>query len=283
MSILCDLTTKLLVQNITGREGMFHTHRMLAYGTKVVAGTAPGHGGETVEGVPVFNSVKEAVHAKSPNTSIIFVPAPYAADAIVEAADNAIKTIVCITEGVPVNDMVKVYAHVRAKGCRLIGPNCPGVITPGQCKVGIMPAYVYRSGPTCVGVGGDPIIGTSFNEVLLLMEADPETKIVTLIGEIGGTCEEEAAAFIATSMRKPVVAFIAGKAAPPEKRMGHAGAIVSGGQGSAADKIEALEAAGVVVGQTPRETAQAVARIWRMSGAVDLNPLVHGSSEGYAY
>jgi succinyl-CoA synthetase alpha subunit len=298
MSILVDLTSKVLVQNITGREGTFHTHRMLAYGTKVVAGTAPGHGGETAEGVPVFNSVREACAAKSPNTSIIFVPAPYAADAIIEAADNAIKTIICITEGIPVRDMIKVYAHVRAKGCRLIGPNCPGVITPGQCKVGIMPAYVYRPGPvgvvsrsgtltyeianeltalgmgqsTCVGVGGDPIIGTSFNEVLLLLEADPETKIITLIGEIGGTAEEESAAFIAGSMRKPVVAFIAGKAAPAGKRMGHAGAIVAHGQGTAQEKIKALEAAGVVVGQTPRETAQAVARIWRMSGAVDLNP-----------
>ena len=203
MSILIDSATKLLVQNITGREGTFHTHRMLAYGTKIVAGTAPGRGGQEVEGVPVFDSVKQAVQATSPNTSIIFVPAPYAADAIVEAADNGIRLIVCITEGIPVLDMVKVYAHVRSKGCRLIGPNCPGIITPGHSKVGIMPQYVYRPGvvgvvsrsgtltyeiaseltsfgmgvSTCVGVGGDPIIGSSFNEMLMLFETDAETKI----------------------------------------------------------------------------------------------------------
>jgi succinyl-CoA synthetase alpha subunit len=293
MSILIDSATKLLVQNITGREGTFHTHRMLAYGTKIVAGTAPGRGGQEVEGVPVFDSVKQAVKATSPNTSIIFVPAPYAADAIVEAADNGIRLIVCITEGIPVLDMVKVYAHVRSKGCRLIGPNCPGIITPGHSKVGIMPQYVYRPGvvgvvsrsgtltyeiaseltsfgmgvSTCVGVGGDPIIGSSFNEMLMLFETDAETKIVLLIGEIGGSAEEEAAMFISTAMRKPVVAFVAGKAAPPEKRMGHAGAIISGNQGTAGAKIKALEAAGVIVGGTPRETAEAASRIWRMSEA----------------
>jgi succinyl-CoA synthetase alpha subunit len=293
MSILIDSATKLLVQNITGREGTFHTHRMLAYGTKIVAGTAPGRGGTEVEGVPVFDSVKQAVKATSPNTSIIFVPAPYAADAIVEAADNGIRLIVCITEGIPVLDMVKVYAHVRSKGCRLIGPNCPGIITPGHSKVGIMPQYVYRPGvvgvvsrsgtltyeiaseltsfgmgvSTCVGVGGDPIIGSSFNEMLMLFETDAETKIVLLIGEIGGSAEEEAAMFISTAMRKPVVAFVAGKAAPPEKRMGHAGAIISGNQGTAGAKIKALEAAGVIVGGTPRETAEAASRIWRMSEA----------------
>ncbi len=293
MSILIDSATKLLVQNITGREGTFHTGRMLAYGTKIVAGTAPGRGGQDVEGVPVFDSVRQAVEATSPNASIIFVPAPYAADAIVEAADNGIRLIVCITEGIPVLDMVKVYAHVRSKGCRLIGPNCPGVITPGQSKVGIMPQYVYRPGvvgvvsrsgtltyeiaseltsfgvgvSTCVGVGGDPIIGSSFNEMLMLFETDPDTKIVLLVGEIGGTAEEEAAMFISTTMRKPVVAFVAGKAAPPEKRMGHAGAIISGRQGTAAAKIKALEAAGVIVGGTPRETAEAASRIWRMSEA----------------
>lgn len=293
MSILIDSTTKLLVQNITGREGAFHTKQMLAYGTKVVGGTAPGHGGETVEGVPVFDSVKQAVAATSPNTSIIFVPAPFAADAIVEAADNGIRLIVCITEGIPVLDMVKVYAHVRGKGSRLIGPNCPGVITPGESKVGIMPAQVYRPGvvgilsrsgtltyeianeltsfgmgvSTCVGVGGDPIIGSSFNEMLTLFEIDPVTKIVLLIGEIGGKAEEEAAMFISTAMRKPVVAFVAGKAAPPEKRMGHAGAIISGNQGTAAVKIKVLEEAGVIVGGTPREAAEAASRVWRMSQA----------------
>ncbi len=298
MSILVNSATKVLVQNITGREGTFHTHRMLAYGTKVVAGTAPGRGGQDVNGVPVFDSVKQAVKATSPNTSVVFVPAPYAADAIIEAADNGIRLIICITEGIPVLDMVKVYAHVRSKGSRLIGPNCPGVITPGECKVGIMPAYVYtpgivgvvsRSGTltyeianeltafgmgqsTCVGVGGDPIVGSSFNEMLMLFETDPATKIVTLIGEIGGTAEEEAAAFIATAMRKPVVAFIAGKAAPPGKRMGHAGAIIRGTHGTAASKIKALEGAGVIVGGTPRETAEAVSRIWRMSDESGINP-----------
>lgn len=291
MSILVDSATKLLVQNITGREGTFHTQRMLAYGTKVVAGTAPGKGGQTVEGVPVFDSVKEAVKATSPNTSIVFVPAPYAADAIIEAADNGIRLIVCITEGIPVLDMVKVYAHVRSKGCRLIGPNCPGIITPGQSKVGIMPAYVYQPGvvgllsrsgtltyeiaseltsfgmgvSTCVGIGGDPIIGSSFNEMLMLFETDAATKIVLLVGEIGGTAEEEAAMFISTTMRKPVVAFVAGKSAPPEKRMGHAGAIISGRQGLAVTKIKALEEAGVIVGNTPREAAEAASRVWRMS------------------
>jgi succinyl-CoA synthetase alpha subunit len=291
MSILIDSATKLLVQNITGREGTFHTQRMLAYGTKVVAGTAPGKGGQTVEGVPVFDSVNDAVKATNPNTSIIFVPAPYAADAVIEAADNGIHLIVCITEGIPVLDMVKVYAHVRSKGCRLIGPNCPGVITPGQSKVGIMPAYVYQPGvvgllsrsgtltyeiaseltsfgmgvSTCVGVGGDPIIGSSFNEMLMLFETDAATKIVLLVGEIGGTAEEEAAMFISTAMRKPVVAFVAGKSAPPEKRMGHAGAIISGRQGLAATKIRALEDAGVIVGSTPREAAEAASRVWRMS------------------
>ncbi len=300
MSILINSATKVLVQNITGREGTFHTAQMLAYGTKVVAGTAPGKGGQSVYGVPVFDSVKDAVRATSPNTSIIFVPAPFAADAIVEAADNGVRLIICITEGIPVLDMIKVYAHVRSKGSRLIGPNCPGVITPGQCKVGIMPGstsvytpgnvgIVSRSGTltyevaaaltgfgmgqsTCVGIGGDPIIGSSFNEMLMLFETDPVTKLVLLIGEIGGTAEEEAAAFIATGMRKPVVAFIAGKAAPPEKRMGHAGAIIRGSEGTAAGKIQALEEAGVVVGGTPREAAEAVSRIWRMSDESGIFP-----------
>ena len=293
MSILVDSESKILVQNITGREGSFHTRQMLAYGTKVVAGTAPGRGGQSVEDVPVFESVKDAVGAVGADTSIIFVPAPFAPDAIVEAADNGIRLVVCITEGIPALDMVKVYAHVRAKGSLLIGPNCPGLITPGECKVGIMPANVYRPGPvgvvsrsgtltyeianeltalgmgqsTCVGIGGDPIIGSSFIDILTLFEEDPQTKIVALIGEIGGSDEEEAAAFIAAKMTKPVVAFIAGKAAPPDKRMGHAGAIISAGHGTAAEKIRALEEAGVVVCGSTEETARVIAGIVPKVGA----------------
>jgi succinyl-CoA synthetase alpha subunit len=285
VGILVDSSSRVLVQNITGREGKFHTHQMLAYGTNVVAGTAPGRGGQSVEGIPVFDSVKEAVDASGADTSIIFVPAPFAPDAIVEAADSGMRLIVCITEGIPALDMVKVYAHVRGRGSRLIGPNCPGLITPGRCKVGIMPANVYtpgsvgvvsRSGTltyemanelttlglgqsTCVGIGGDPIIGSSFVDILTLFEQDPGTAIVALIGEIGGTDEEEAARFIATSMKKPVVGFIAGKTAPPEKRMGHAGAIVSAGRGTAAEKIEALEEAGVVVAGSTEEMARLIA------------------------
>ena len=299
MSILVDSSSKVLVQNITGREGKFHTHQMLLYGTNVAAGTAPGRGGQSVEDVPVFDSVREAVGATGADTSIIFVPAPFAMDAIIEAADNGIGLIVCITEGIPVLDMVKVYAHVRGKGSRLIGPNCPGVITPSRCKVGIMPGYVYmpgsvgvvsRSGTltyeiageltalgigqsTCVGIGGDPVIGSSFIEILGLFEADPQTTAIALIGEIGGTDEEEAAEFIATKMRKPVVAFIAGRAAPPDKRMGHAGAIISAGRGTAAEKIKALEEAGVMVGGTTEEMARAIAGLVAQSGAAAIDPL----------
>jgi succinyl-CoA synthetase alpha subunit len=284
VSILIDAGSRVLVQNITGREGSFHTHQMLAYGTKVVAGTAPGRGGQEVEGVPVFDSVRHAVRATGADTSIVFVPAPFAADAVVEAADNGIRLVVCVTEGIPVLDMAKVCAHVQAKGCRLVGPNCPGLITPGQCKVGIMPADVYAPGPvgvvsrsgtltyeiageltalgmgqsTCIGIGGDPVIGSSFVDVLTLFEHDPETEVVALIGEIGGTDEEEAAAFIAAKMKKPVVAFVAGKTAPPDKRMGHAGAIVSAGRGTAAEKIAAFERAGVIVGGGTEEMAQAI-------------------------
>jgi len=287
MSILIDADTKVVVQNITGREGSFHTVQMLAYGTKVVAGTAPGRGGREVEGVPVFDSVREAVDATGATASVVFVPAPFAADAIVEAADNGIGLIVCITEGIPVLDTMKVCAHVRAKGSRLLGPNCPGLITPGQCKVGIMPANMHapgsvgvvsRSGTlayeiagqltalglgqsTCVGIGGDPIAGTSFIDVLTLFEQDPSTQAVALIGEIGGTDEEEAAAFIAANMKTPVVAFIAGKTAPPDRRMGHAGAIVSAGRGTAAEKIAALQEAGVTVGVSTEELVQAIAAI----------------------
>jgi succinyl-CoA synthetase alpha subunit len=287
MSVLVDSSSRVLVQNITGREGSVHTRLMQAYGTNVVAGTALGRKCEEFEGVPVFEFVREAVEATGADTSIIFVPAAFAYDAIVEAANNGIGLIVCITEGIPVLDMVKIYPYVRANGCRLIGPNCPGIITPGQCKVGIMPGDVYTPGPvgvvsrsgtltyeiaaelttlglgqsTCVGIGGDPIVGSSFADILALFESDPATKAIALIGEIGGADEEEAAAYIATDISKPVVAFIAGKTAPPGRRMGHAGAIVSSGHGGAAEKIAALRQAGVRVVSSTEEMAHEVAAL----------------------
>lgn len=287
MSILVDKDTRLLVQGITGREGLFHTRQMIEYGTQVVAGTAPGKGGSWVENVPVFGTVKDAVAATEANTSVIYVPAPFAPDAIVEAADGGISLIVCITEGIPVLDMIKVKAYLDLKNVRLIGPNCPGLITPGESKVGIIPGYILTPGPigvisrsgtltyevvyaltqqgqgqsTAVGIGGDPISGTSFVDVLRLFEDDPMTDQVVLIGEIGGSKEEEAAAFIAEEMTKPVTALIAGQTAPADKRMGHAGAIISGGVGSAQDKIAALEAVGVRVARHPEEIADFVKRI----------------------
>ncbi len=277
MSILVDRNTRLLVQGITGREGSFHTTQMVEYGTNVVAGVTPGGKGKEVAGVPVFDTVAEAVAATQPNVSIIYVPARFAPDAIYEAVDNGIPFVICITEGIPVADMVAVYAHVREKGARLLGPNCPGLITPGQAKVGIMPGFIHMPGPiglvsrsgtltyevvdaltkaglgqtTAIGIGGDPIIGTSFVDALALFEADPETKAIVMIGEIGGTDEEDAARFISERVTKPVVGFIAGRTAPPGKRMGHAGAIISGGAGTAAEKIAALEAAGVPVADRP--------------------------------
>ncbi len=277
MSILVDRNTRLLVQGITGREGSFHTTQMVEYGTNVVAGVTPGGKGKEVAGVPVFDTVAEAVAATQPNVSIIYVPARFAPDAIYEAVDNGIPFVICITEGIPVADMVAVYAHVREKGARLLGPNCPGIITPGQAKVGIMPGFIHMPGPiglvsrsgtltyevvdaltkaglgqtTAIGIGGDPIIGTSFVDALALFEADPETKAIVMIGEIGGTDEEDAARFISERVTKPVVGFIAGRTAPPGKRMGHAGAIISGGAGTAAEKIAALEAAGVPVADRP--------------------------------
>ena len=279
MSILVDRNTRLLVQGITGREGRFHTRRMLEYGTKVVAGVTPGKGGDWVDGVPVFDTVKEAVEATGANTSIVYVPARFAPDAIYEAADGGIKLIVCITEGIPILDMIKVKAYLDQKGVRLIGPNCPGVITPGEAKVGIMPGHIHRPGnvgvvsrsgtltyevvhaltasglgqSTCVGIGGDPIIGTGFVDVLAMFEEDPLTDKVVLIGEIGGTDEERAAEFIVGRMTKPVVAFVAGRTAPPGRRMGHAGAIIEGGTGTAAEKIAAFEAVGVKVARYPAE------------------------------
>jgi succinyl-CoA synthetase alpha subunit len=279
MAILVDRNTKLLVQGITGREGLFHTQQMIEYGTNVVGGVTPGKGGEWALGKPVFDTVKAAYEATGANTSIIYVPAAGAVDAMYEAIDAGIELIVCITERIPIMDMMKVRARLDHSQSRLVGPNCPGLLTPGQTKVGIMPGHiglagnvgvVSRSGTltyevvyaltqrgigqsTCVGIGGDPINGTSFIDALQMFEEDPQTERVVLIGEIGGTDEEKAATFVATYMTKPVVAFIAGQTAPPGKRMGHAGAIVEGGSGTAADKIAALKAAGVKVADHPEQ------------------------------
>jgi succinyl-CoA synthetase alpha subunit len=273
MSILVDENSRVVVQGITGREGTFHTKRMIEYGTVVAAGVTPGKGGKKVEEVPVFNTLKDAVDKEGVNVSCIFVPPPFAADAIVEAASAGLKVIVCITEGIPILDMVKVASFLKDKGSVLIGPNCPGIISPGKTKVGIMPgpihlqgemAVISRSGTltyevvdqltraglgqsTCIGIGGDPIIGTTFIDHLKWFKEDPETKGVILIGEIGGTAEEEAAAYIQKEFKKPVIAFIAVQTAPPGRRMGHAGAIISGGQGRAEDKISALKAGGITV------------------------------------
>jgi succinyl-CoA synthetase alpha subunit len=280
MSILVNKNTRLLVQGITGNEGLFHTQQMLEYGTNIVAGVTPGKGGEWVlDKIPVFDSVKLAVEATGANASVIFVPARFAADAMYEAADAGVPLIVCITEGIPVQDMLRVRHYLDQKGVRLVGPNCPGLLTPGECKVGIIPGniaipgkvgVVSRSGTltyevlyalklkgmgvsTCVGIGGDPINGTSFIDCLSMFNEDPQTDKVVLIGEIGGTDEEKAAEFILDHMSKPVVGFIAGQTAPPGKRMGHAGAIIEGGSGTAADKIKALTEAGVRVARHPEE------------------------------
>jgi succinyl-CoA synthetase alpha subunit len=286
VSILIDKGTRLLVQGITGREGEFHTRQMLAYGTNVVAGVVPGRGGQTaIDGqVPVFNTVAEAVKATGANTSVIYVPAAFAPDAIRESAAAGIALIVCITEGIPAYDMVSTYNFVQECGARLIGPNCPGLLTPGAAKVGIIPGNIATPGPvgcvsksgtltyeavdaltrlgigqsSIVGIGGDPIIGTNFIDVLTLFEADEQTKAIVMIGEIGGTAEQEAAAFIKAHVTKPVVGFIAGQTAPPGKRMGHAGAIISGGEGTAQEKIAALEAVGVKVARQPTDIAQLV-------------------------
>jgi len=286
MSILVGKDTRLLVQGITGREGAFHTLQMKEYGTNVVAGVTPAKGGEWVHGIPVFDTVKEAVNATDANSSIIYVPARFAADAIMEAADAGIKLIICITEGIPVLDMVRVQSFLKQHDdTRLIGPNCPGIITPGEAKVGIMPAHIHHPGSvgllsrsgtltyevvqaltnkgvgqsTAVGIGGDPIIGSTFIDILRLFESDPLTDQVVLIGEIGGTDEQKAARFIAEYMTKPVTAFIAGRTAPPGKRMGHAGAIIQGGEGTAQEKITAFEAVGVKVARLPEEVAVIVA------------------------
>jgi succinyl-CoA synthetase alpha subunit len=286
MSILIDKNTRLLVQGITGREGAFHTGRMIEYGTIVVAGMTPGKGGQEVHGVPVFDSVAQAVRETGANTSVIYVPARFAPDAIYEAADAGISVIVCITEGIPVLDMIEVRAYLDETDVRLIGPNCPGVISPGQSSVGIIPGDIVTPGPvglvsrsgtltyevmyaltergigqsTCVGIGGDPVNGTSFIDCLRLFEDDPDTEQIVLIGEIGGTDEEQAARYISDHVTKPVTAFVAGRTAPPGKRMGHAGAIIQGGTGTAPEKIEALKAAGVAVADHPEQIAEIVAR-----------------------
>ena len=273
MSILVGAESRVVIQGMTGKEGAFHTRQMLAYGTKVVAGVTPGKGGQDFEGVPVFNTVREAVAEKRADVSCIFVPPPFAADAIMEAAAAGIRTVVCITEGIPVMDMVKVKAFLKDKDVVLIGPNCPGIISPGKTKVGIMPGPIHKEGgigvisrsgtltyevvdqltrvgigqSTCIGIGGDPIVGSSFIDLLRRFKEDPQTTGVILIGEIGGSAEEEAAAYIKAEFPKPVIAFIAGQTAPPGRRMGHAGAIISGGQGRAQDKIEALRKAGITV------------------------------------
>jgi len=282
MSILVDKNTRLLVQGITGKAGGFHAKSCMEYGTNVVAGVTPGRGGETFEGkVPVFNTASEARKETGCNATMIFVPAAGAADSILEAADAGIELIVCITEGIPVIDMMRAKVGLRDKKVRLIGPNCPGIITPGQCKIGIMPGYIHKPGKvgvvsrsgtltyeavwqltsrgigqsTCIGIGGDPINGTSHTDAVRMFNEDPETEAIILIGEIGGTAEEDAAAYIKEHVKKPVAAFIAGATAPPGRRMGHAGAIVSGGKGTAEGKIQALEAAGIAVARTPAEMA----------------------------
>ena len=289
MSILVNHETQVVVQGITGKEGSFHARQCVAYGTRVAAGVTPGKGGQKLDDIPVFNTVAEAVAETGANTSLIFVPPSFAGDAILEAAAAGIKVIVCITEGIPTLEMVRVKVALQGTGCRLIGPNCPGIISPGQAKVGIMPGQIHREGnmglvsrsgtltyeavhqltqvglgqSTCIGIGGDPIIGTDFIDALQLFEADPQTEGVVLIGEIGGAAEEEAAAFIARKMSKPVVAFIAGQTAPPGKRMGHAGAIISGGSGKAADKMIALQAAGVTVVASVADLGQAAKEVMK--------------------
>ena len=287
MSILIDDKTRVVVQGITGGEGTFHSKKMIEYGTRIVAGVTPGKGGMVHEGVPVFNTVAEAVQETGANASGIFVPPPFAADAVMEAADAGIKVIVCISEGIPTMDMVKATTYIEGKDVRLVGPNCPGVITPGQCKIGIMPGFIHapgkigvisRSGTltyeavdqltkeglgqtTCIGLGGDPIVGTRFIDALRLFKDDPETEGVVMIGEIGGTDEEIAAEYIRKEFNKPVVAFIAGSTAPPGKRMGHAGAIIAGGKGTAKEKIEALRNAGVSVADSPADIGATMKKI----------------------
>lgn len=293
MSVFIDKDTRLVVQGITGRDGSFHTRQMAEYGTQVVAGVTPGKGGQDLDGIPIFHTVADAVRETQANTSVIYVPAAFAADAIFEAVDAGIDLVVCISEGVPVNDMSTVYRFVKEKGARLIGPNCPGLISPGQAKVGILPGQicaegkvgvVSRSGTltyevvdqltrnglgqsTCIGIGGDPIIGTNFIDCLEAFQADPQTEAIMLIGEIGGDDEEQAAEYISQHVTKPVVSFIAGRTAPPGKRMGHAGAIVSGGKGTAESKVAAFEAAGVAVAAKPSDLVPKLAESYEPARA----------------
>ena len=286
MSILVNEHTRLLVQGFTGKEGTFHAQQAVKYGTKVIGGVTPGKGGTKHEGLPVFNTVADAVRDAQPNASVVFVPPMFAADAIMEAADAGIPLIVCITEGIPTMDMVRAYSFLRTTSSRLIGPNCPGIISPGKCKIGIMPAQIHlpgrvgvvsRSGTltyeavgqltalgigqsTCIGIGGDPIIGTTHIDAMRLFNEDPETDAVIMIGEIGGNGEEQAAEYVGKHMKKPVVGFVAGQTAPPGRRMGHAGAIISGGKGTAADKMKAMEAAGITVVKSPADMGTALAK-----------------------
>jgi len=292
MGILVDKNTRVLTQGITGATGQFHTLACREYGTQMVAGVTPGKGGTSLEGIPIFDTVAKAAAATAADASIVYVPPPFAADAIMEAADAGLKLIICITEGVPVMDMVRVKRYLGDKNCRLLGPNCPGVITPGECKIGIMPGHIYRRGPigiisrsgtltyeavdqltrlglgqtTCVGIGGDPIHGLDFVDVLELFNEDRATEAVVMIGEIGGSAEEQTALWIKERMRKPVVGFIVGRTAPAGKRMGHAGAIISGGKGTAQEKIEALENAGVRVAPSPALIGQTMKEVLKDNG-----------------
>src|SRR5437660_10763411 len=284
MAVLVNQETRVLTQGITGATGQFHTRACKEYGTQMVAGVTPGKGGSSFDAIPIFDTVGRAVAETGANATVIYVPPPFAADAIMEAADAGLPLIICITEGIPVRDMVRVKEYLAAKSSRLLGPNCPGVITPGECKIGIMPGYIHKPGgvglmsrsgtltyeavwqltnlglgqSTCVGLGGDPIVGTSFIDCLKLFQADPQTEAILMMGEIGGNAEEQAAAYIKQNITKPVAAFIAGRTAPPGKRMGHAGAIISGGSGTAIEKVAALEAAGVVVAEGPADMGSAM-------------------------
>ncbi|MTD30259.1 succinate--CoA ligase subunit alpha [Planomicrobium sp. YIM 101495] len=295
MSVYINKDTKVLVQGITGSTALFHTKQMLEYGTKIVAGVTPGKGGTEAEGVPVFNTVEDAVKATGANVSVIYVPAPFAADAILEAVDADLDMAICITEHIPVLDMVKVKRYMEGKKTRLVGPNCPGVITPDECKIGIMPGYIHKKGhvgvvsrsgtltyeathqlsqegigqSTAVGIGGDPVNGTNFIDVLKAFNEDEDTLAVVMIGEIGGTAEEEAAAWVKENMTKPVVGFIGGQTAPEGKRMGHAGAIISGGKGTAADKIKAMNAAGIEVADTPSVIGETLIKVIKEKGLYD--------------
>jgi len=291
LSILVDKNTRLIVQGITGKEGTFHTLQMVEYGTNVVGGVTPGKGGTTHEKIPVFNTVADAVEETGANASVIYVPPAFAADAIMEAADAGIPVVVCITEGIPVADMVKAREYLRDKKTRLVGPNCPGIISPGKCKIGIMPGHIHKEGrigvvsrsgtltyeavgqltalglgqSTAIGIGGDPIIGTTHTDALKLFQADADTDAIVMIGEIGGTAEEDAAVYSKDNVKKPIVAFIAGQTAPPGRRMGHAGAIISGGKGTAAEKMKALESAGIRVVKSPADIGKAIQESLQLS------------------